>query len=148
MTPHKNGNKITLSGNHLVMVGKHKKAILARKVKRGEILFTVDENWEISPKKVLAVDKVIEQGVYCPITVHGNLIVDNVLASCYASVQDHVFLEGLVKISAQNIAHFGLVPMRALHKLRLKWWRKIPNGQTIHPYLQWLCKFKLPFMAN
>ncbi|CAB4017677.1 sonic hedgehog [Paramuricea clavata] len=142
------GNKITLSGNHLVMVGKHKKAILARKVKRGEILFTVDENRKISPKKVLAVDKVIEQGVFCPITVHGNLIVDNVLASCYASVQDHVFLEGLVKISAQSIAHFGLVPMRALHKLRLKWWRKIPNGQTIHPYLHWLCKFKLPFMAN
>jgi hypothetical protein len=142
------GNKITLSANHLVMVGKHKKAILAQKVKPGEILFTVDENQEISPKKVLAVAKVIEQGVYCPFTVQGNLIVDNVLASCYASVQDHVFLEGLVRISAQNIAHFGLMPMRALHKLRFKWWKKIPNGQTIHPYLQWLCKFKLPFMAN
>ncbi|CAB4041517.1 sonic hedgehog, partial [Paramuricea clavata] len=142
------GNKITLTGNHLIMVGKHKKAILAQKVKPGEILFTVDENREISPKKVLAVDKVIEQGVYCPFTVHGNLIVDNVLASCYASVQDHVFLEGLVKISAQSIAHFGLVPMRALHKLRFKWWKKIPNGQTMHPYLQWLCKLKLPWQIN
>ncbi len=134
------GNKITLSSNHLVMVGEHKKAIMAQKVKPGDILFTVDENLEISPKKVLAVEKVIEQGVHCPITLHGNLIVDNVLASCYASVQDHVFLEGLVKISAQSIAHFGLMPMRALHKLRSKWLRKIPNGQTIHPYVQWLCK--------
>jgi hypothetical protein len=142
------GNKITLSGNHLVMVGKRKKAVLAQNVKVGEVLFTVDENWEISPKKVLVIEKVIGQGVYCPITVHGNLIVDNVLASCYASVQDHVFLEGLVNIPAQSIAHFGLMPMRALRKLRLKWLRKIPNGQTIHPYLQWLCKLKLPFMAN
>ena len=142
------GNKITLSGNHLVMVGEHKKAIMAQKVKPGDILFSVDENLEISPKKVLAVEKVIEQGVYCPITLHGNLIVDNVLASCYASVQDHVFFEGLVKISAQSIAHFGLMPMRALHKLRSKWLRKIPNGQTIHPYVQWLCKLNPSCMAN
>ncbi len=142
------GNEITLSGNHLVMVGEHKKAIMAQKVKPGDILFSVDENLEISPKKVLAVEKVIEQGFYCPITLHGNLIVDNVLASCYASVQDHVFLEGLVKISAQSIAHFGLMPMRALHKLRSKWLRKIPNGQTIHPYVQWLCKLNPSCMAN
>ena len=142
------GNKITLSGNHLVMVGKRKKAIMAQKVKPGDILFTVEEKLEISPKKVLAVEKVIEQGVYCPITLHGNLIVDNVLASCYASVQDHVFFEGLIKTSAQSIAHFGLMPMRALHKLRSKWLRKIPNGQTIHPYVQWLCKLKPSCMAK
>jgi hypothetical protein len=142
------GNKITLSGNHLVMVGKQKKAVLARKVKPGDFLFSVDENREISPKKVLAVEKVVEQGIYCPITVHGNVIVDNVLASCYASVEDHVLLKGLVKISAQSMAHLGLMPMRALHRLRSKWLREIPNGQTIHPYLQWLCKLNLPWMAN
>jgi DNA-binding transcriptional regulator YdaS (Cro superfamily) len=142
------GNKITLSDNHLVMVGKQKKAVLARKVKPGDILFSVDENREISPKKVLAVEKVVEQGIYCPITVHGNVIVDNVLASCYASVEDHVLLKGVVKISAQSMAHLGLMPMRALHKLRSKWLREIPNGQTIHPYLQWLCKLNLPWMAN
>jgi hypothetical protein len=142
------GNKIALSGDHLVMVGKQKKAVLARKVKPGDILFSVDENCEISPKKVLAVEKVMEQGIYCPITVHGNVIVDNVLASCYASVEDHVLLKGVVKISAQSMAHLGLMPMRALHKLRSKWLRNIPNGQTIHPYLQWLCKLNLPWMAN
>ena len=142
------GNEITLSGNHLVMVGKQTKAILARNVKPGNILFSVDENREISPKKVLVVEKVVEQGIFCPITMSGNVIIDNVLASCYASVEDHVLLKGLVKISAQNMAHLGLMPMRALHKLRSKWLRKIPNGQTIHPYLQWLCKLNLPWMAN
>ena len=141
------GNKITLSGNHLVMVGKQTKAILARKVKSGDTLFSVDENREISPKKVLAVENVIEQGIFCPVTLSGNVIVDNVLASCYASVEDYVLLKGLVKISAQNMAHLGLMPMRALHKLRSKWLRKIPNGQTIHPYLQWLCKLNHPCMV-
>ena len=141
-------SKITLSGNHLVMVGKQTKAILARKVKPGDIFFSVDENQKISPKKVLAVEKVIGQGLFCPITLSGNVIVDNVLASCYASVEDHVLLKGLVKISAQNMAHLGLMPMRALHKLRSKWLRKIPNGQTIHPYLQWLCKLNHPCMVH
>ena len=142
------GNEITLSGNHLVMVGKQTKAILARKVKPGDILFNVNENQEISPKKVFAVEKVIEQGIFCPITLSGNVIVDNVLASCYASVEDHVLVKGLVKISAQNMAHLGLMPMRALHKLRSKWLRKIPNGQTIHPYVKWLCKLNHPCMAH
>ena len=142
------GNEITLSGNHLVMVGKQKRAILARKVKPGDIVFSVDENRKISPKKVLEVEKVIEQGIFCPITLSGNVIVDNVLASCYASVKDHVLLKGLVKISAHNMAHFGLMPMRVLHKLRSKWLKKIPNGQTIHPYLQWLCKLNHPCMVQ
>ena len=88
------GTKITLSTNHLVVLGKLKKAIMAQIVKLGDILFTVDENQEISAKKVLSIDQVIEQGVYCPITSHGNVIVDNVLVSCYASLQDHVFPPG------------------------------------------------------
>ena len=142
------GNKITLSDNHLIMVGKHNNAILARKVKPGDILFSVNENQGISPKKVLAVEKVTEQGIYCPITLRGNLIVDNVLASCYASVEDHAFFGGLMKVSAQSIAHCGLMPMRVLHKLRLKWMRRIPNGQNVHPYLEWLCKLKLPWMPK
>ena len=121
---------------------------MAQTVKLGDTLFTVDENQEISPKRVSSIVQVIELGVFCPITSHGNVIVDNVLASCYASTQDHIFLQGLVKVSAQRLAHLGLMPMRVLHKLRLKWLRKIPNDQGIHPYLQWLCKLKLPFMAN
>ncbi len=75
------GNKITLSGNNFLMAGEHKKAIMAQKVKPGDILFTVDENLEISPKKVLAVEKVTGNGVYPPVTLRGNLIVDNVVAT-------------------------------------------------------------------
>ena len=142
------GTKITLSANHLVMVGKQKKAIMAQTVKLGDMLFTVDENQEISPKKVLSIVQVIEQGVYCPITSHGNVIVDNVLASCYASTQDHVLLQGLLNVSAQSLAHLGLMPMRVLHKLRLTRLREIPDGEDIHPYLLCLSKLKLPFMAN
>ena len=38
-------------------------------------------------------------GTYVPLTMDGNIVVDGVLASCYASI-DH------------DLAHFGMIPMR------------------------------------
>lgn len=137
-----------LSANHLVMTGESLEATMAQNVKKGDILFTIDENGTLSPKKVMAVEKITESGIFCPITKEGNLVVNNVLTSCYASVTDHVFLHGLVKISAQNLAHLGLMPMRALNKFHLKCVWKIPEGQSMHPYIKWLCKLKLPWMEN
>ena len=39
-------------------------------------------------------------GAYVPITNKGNIIVDEILASCYPSSFDH------------NLAHYGMAPMR------------------------------------
>ena len=39
-------------------------------------------------------------GAYSPLTAEGNLMVDGVLASCYASFPDH------------DMAHFTMAPMR------------------------------------
>ena len=39
-------------------------------------------------------------GAYVPLTSEGNIIVDGVLASCYAHSPDH------------NLAHFGMTPLR------------------------------------
>lgn len=143
------GNCITLSDNHVVMVGKHEKVMMAKFVRKGDVLFSINENQQLLSTKVLAVDKVLEAGVFCPITTCGNLIVNNILASCYASVEDYVFLNGRVKVSAQNLAHLLLMPMRILHRLGgSKWVGQIPKDQAIHPYLQWLCKLQLPFMAK
>ena len=44
-------------------------------------------------------------GAYSPLTTEGNLMVDGVLASCYASFPDH------------DMAHFTMAPMRWFPKL-------------------------------
>ena len=140
-------SSIVLSSNHLIMSGEQMKATMARNIQVDHTLFTVNEEGIVSSKKVVAVEEIIDSGVFCPITKEGNVVVDNILASCYASVNDQAFFHGLVKISAQNMAHLGLLPMRILHKFRMKWvGQTTEKDEFIHPYVKWLCKLKLPWM--
>ena len=138
---------IVLSSNHLIMNGERMKAIMARNIEVNHMLFTISEEGVISSKKVVAVEEIIDSGVFCPITKEGNVVVNNILASCYASVNDQAFFHGLIKVSAQNMAHLGLLPMRVLHKFRVKWvGQSAGKDEFVHPYIRWLCKLKLPWM--
>ena len=140
-------SSIVLSSNHLIMSGEQMKATMARNIKVDHMLFTINEEGVISSKKVVAVEEIIDSGVFCPITKEGNVVVNNILASCYASVNDQAFFHGLFKVSAQNVAHLGLLPMRVLHKLRVKWVsQSAGKDEFVHPYVRWLCKLKLPWM--
>ena len=140
-------SSIVLSSNHLIMSGERMKATMARNIEVDHVLFTINEEGVISSKKVVAIEKIIDSGVFCPITKEGNVVVNNILASCYASVNDQAFLHGLIKVSAQNVAHLGLLPMRVLHKFRVKWvGQSAGKGEFVHPYVRWLCKLKLPWM--
>ena len=140
-------SSIVLSSGHLIMRGERMKATMARNIQVDDMLFTVNEKGIVLSKKVVAVEEIIESGVFCPITKEGNVVVNNVLASCYASVNDQAFLHGFFKISAQNVAHLGLLPMRVLHKFRVKWVSQFAEkDEFVHPYVRWLCKLKLPWM--
>ena len=140
-------SNIVLSSNHLIMSGERMKATMARNIKVDHMLFTINEERVISSKKVVAIEEIIDSGVFCPITKEGNVVVNNILASCYASVNDQAFFHGLFKISAQNLAHLGLLPMRVLHKFCVKWVGQLAGkDQSVHPYIRWLCKLKLQWM--
>ena len=140
-------SNIVLSSNHLIMSGERMKATMARNIKVDHMLFITNEEGLISSKKVVAIEEIIGSGVFCPITKEGNVVVNNILASCYASVNDQAFFHGLFKVSAQNVAHLGLLPMRVLHKFRVKWVsQSAEEDEFVHPYVRWLCKLKLPWM--
>ena len=114
-------SSIVLSSNHLIMSGERMEATMVRNIEVNHVLFTINEEGVISSKRVVAIEEIIDSGVFCPITKEGSVVVNNILANCYASVTDQAFFRGLFKVSAQNVAHLGLLPMRVLHKFRVKW---------------------------
>ena len=56
----------------------------------------------VRPSRVVSVEATARRGVYAPLTAAGNLVVDGVLASCYALVD------------SQSVAHAAFAPVR--------WW--------------------------
>lgn len=96
------GRALTLTPAHLVPV-EGRSPIFAAKVQPGDrILVSVrnDTNSHLRWDKVVETKLVLEKGVYAPLTTEGTLIVDDVVASCYAV------------IDSQTVAHYAFLPLR------------------------------------
>jgi len=57
-------------------------------------------------EKVISIEARVETGVYAPLTSTGNLVVDGVLTSCYAVIDD------------QSLAHLAFAPVRLAHNFQ------------------------------
>jgi hypothetical protein len=74
---------IKISANHMISVNKTFKN--ASEVKLGDSLYTYNGNQET----VSSVTTETIKGVYAPFTENGTLVVDGIVASCYAEVNNH-----------------------------------------------------------
>ena len=75
-------------------------------------------------------------GAYVPLTMEGNIVVDGIVASCYASF-DH------------NLAHFLMIPMQWYPEI-IKWVFGVENGTaayvtTVKELGRWLLPDELLF---
>jgi len=87
----------TESGHNLPITGKHliyqtdckgnSETIFADKVQIGKCL-QVNDNGDLIESKVISKSKDMKKGVYAPITTNGNIIVNDVLASCFTNVEN------------------------------------------------------------
>ena len=107
-----NESRINLIANHLA----HKEIETfqvgyASNVKEGDFVLVFDTNHDPKPSRVLNVKVNVQSCVYAPLTLQGNLVVDDVLASCYAVMNNHA------------MAHLSFSPFR--------WWYHI---KTYLPY--------------
>lgn len=128
------GSTLLLTPSHLIFVANDNKtafseeisqAIYAKNVQIGQFLYTssisdniinennVDSNNNYIKKHYIPVlDRVVrvttktETGAYAPLTKHGNLIVNNIVASCYAVIND------------QTLAHWSFLPVRIYENLK------------------------------
>lgn len=102
------GEKITLTAAHLLFVGQNDtdntdemSAVFASQVQTGQTVFVFDaERRRLEPACVKRIFTHEYEGSFAPVTVQGTVVVDQVLASCYAVIQDH------------DLAHWALAPVR------------------------------------
>ena len=77
----------------------------ASNVQEGDFVLVVDSKKGLMPSRVLQIQTIVQTGVYAPLTAQGNLVVDDILVSCYAL------------IDSQTIAHISFAPLRLWHKI-------------------------------
>ncbi|KAM9337676.1 sonic hedgehog protein [Symphorus nematophorus] len=104
------GQKITLTAAHLLFVAlnateeERMSAVFASEVQRGQKVFVFDaERSRLEPVIVKRIYTQEHEGSFAPVTVQGTVVVDQVLASCYAVIEDH------------DLAHWALAPVRLAH---------------------------------
>ncbi|EGI60305.1 Tiggy-winkle hedgehog protein [Acromyrmex echinatior] len=105
----KSGRVLTLTPAHLVPV--EGGSVFAANVQPGDKILVSDVDAANQVDSRLRWDSVnetklvIEEGVYAPLTMEGNLLVDDVVASCYAIV------------NSQSLAHYSFLPLRIWHSV-------------------------------
>ena len=101
-------HKLTLTPNHLVHASKTNDIsssvpIFASQVKKGDMIFVAKSPDVIEAVEVVSASSKVIKGAYAPLTREGTVVVDDVVASCYAVVNDHQF------------AHAAFGPIRYLY---------------------------------
>uniref|UniRef100_A0A3B1JQ04 Hedgehog protein n=1 Tax=Astyanax mexicanus TaxID=7994 RepID=A0A3B1JQ04_ASTMX len=106
------GKELALTPNHLIFVAQNHEyyqdeyhARFASRVRRGDCVLVSGKDGEVHLSKIVSISLEKRTGVYAPLTEHGNLFVDGVLASSYASVEDH------------RLAHWAFGPVQFLDGL-------------------------------
>ena len=101
-------HKLTLTPNHLVHASKTNDIsssvpIFASQVKKGDMIFVAKSPDVIEAVEVVSTSSKVIKGAYAPLTREGTVVVNDVVASCYAVVNDHQF------------AHAAFGPIRYLY---------------------------------
>ena len=103
------GYTITLTAPHLIFrnTSNHMETIFASSIHAGDTIYTVDSDparkQSLKLSKVKTVSTLKASGAYGPVTTEGTIIVDGIVASCYAVVNDH------------HLLHASFAPLRYLN---------------------------------
>ncbi|ESO83678.1 hypothetical protein LOTGIDRAFT_236513 [Lottia gigantea] len=99
------GQMISLSESHVIFSSSISNSssftsTFAGRLNIGDYIYTTDNcHTDICSTQVKHIQRTVRQGAYVPLTEEGTIVVNNIMASCYSSV-DH------------NLGHLALTPIR------------------------------------
>ncbi|XP_076240840.1 hedgehog signaling protein [Calliopsis andreniformis] len=120
------GRVLTLTPAHLVPV-EGRSSVFAGKVQPGDKILVRDPAHENDVQHRLRWDKIVstrlvlEEGIYAPLTTEGTVLVDDVVASCYAFIDN------------QDLAHFAFMPYRVWSSVKSMFSRSLGVEDTRQP---------------
>lgn len=134
------GTRVTLTPSHLIFGSENNRtlslsegyATFAKNIEIGDYLY-VSHNGSIALEKVIDVLSSSERGSFAPLTREGNLIVNHIVASCYALLDD------------QTLAHFAFIPVRFITNVEQTSSQVLDN---LHWYLVKLRNAILDYTSN
>ncbi|XP_074549525.1 sonic hedgehog protein [Halichoeres trimaculatus] len=127
------GHKITLTAAHLLFISRNSteeermSAVFASQVQPGQNVFVFDAN-RLEPVTVKRIYTQEHEGSFAPVTMQGTVVVDQVLASCYAVIEDH------------ELAHWALAPVRLAHWVSSLFISAKPRASAQNDGVHWYSK--------
>lgn len=100
------GKTVTLTPAHMVIRGDVLDSVFAEELSVGDKILVRDSDGQMAVDTILRIQPVLSTGVFAPLTVAGTIVVDDVVASCYAI------------IDSQTIAHWSFAPLRLAVNLK------------------------------
>lgn len=130
---------LAVSPEHLVFASSSPStcptATPAHELREGDWLSRVSCDGDLTRVQIAAVSKAYKEGVYCPLTEYGTVVVDGTLCSCYTDAFLTTAPAWLHRLAATHqVAHGALMPLRLACRLG---WGRAPSTvmrEGIHPF--------------
>lgn len=134
---------LEISAEHIIFSGRYKAACHAKALNVGDTLHTFEQSKECRvfvKSTVRSIEEVNGHGLYAPLTLNGNLLVDGVFVSCYCLVKN-IHFGRLQVMSCHSLAHLAFLPLRLAYKTKMDINGKKYSEETgIHKFAEWLMK--------
>lgn len=110
------GHNLTITPSHLILRWEkpnttalhHAIPVYAQDVRiHDQLLLSSPTSSELTVDSITRIEEVFETGVYAPLTVSGTIVVNDIVASCYAVIY------------SQRLAHLSFAPFRWYNSLEL-----------------------------
>lgn len=121
----KNGCQIEITEDHYILKNDHE-FVFAKELLVGDFITRAVGSNDYKIEEIETIKTVYKRGLYAPLTSNGNIIINDIFVSCYASA------------FSEKLAHCVMLPLIFLNKFFSLWMGK--NEQGIHSYCKFLLK--------